>query len=195
MKPRYNNHLTADRNRETALSTTTGAHELDIVLNWRDLHAGDYVTIYKELAALRAAAPSPGTTLKLIIETSRCRDDRDIVAASALAGLAGFDFIKTSTGFHGAGAKAEHVRLMRACAKVVAARTGRKEMRVKASGGIRDLEQAMKMLQAGASRLGCSASVAIAKQGGAAPKAVPAELKTASSTTKAKDESRDETGY
>ena len=80
-----------------------------------------------------------------------------------LAHAADFDYIKTSTGFLGHGAKVEHVRLMAACCDELC-KDDSKKMLVKASGGVRSLQDAITMLQAGASRLGTSAGVAIAEQ-------------------------------
>ena len=82
-----------------------------------------------------------------------------------MAAAANFDFVKTSTGFNGPGAMEENVRLMAACCDALAAGNefGRK-MQVKAAGGIRTIEDAVKMLEAGASRLGTSAGVWIAKE-------------------------------
>jgi deoxyribose-phosphate aldolase len=97
--------------------------------------------VHAELHALRAAASK--STLKLILETSRLTSSQ-IVQASVIAGRNDFDFIKTSTGFHGEGAKVKDVGVMRACAEVLAQLDAgsAKKMRVKASGGIRDLGQA-----------------------------------------------------
>lgn len=84
-----------------------------------------------------------------------------------LAGAANFDFVKTSTGFNGPGASVENVRLMMACCEKLAVRDTQgkvRQMRVKASGGIRTLDDAVKMLEAGASRLGTSGGVWIAKE-------------------------------
>lgn len=100
--------------------------------------------------------------LKLILETSQL-NAQQIVAACVIADKAGFEFVKTSTGFNGEGATVENVRLMRACCEVLA--SPERKMKVKASGGIRTLGDAVKMLEAGASRLGCSAGVAIAEEG------------------------------
>ena len=96
-----------------------------------------------------ASRPSP---VKVILETSLLSDEEKIIAC-ALAKAAGASFVKTSTGFSSAGATVEDVALMR---RVVG-----EDMGVKASGGIRTTEDAMKMVAAGASRIGASASVAI----------------------------------
>ncbi|KAF2110216.1 hypothetical protein BDV96DRAFT_501739 [Lophiotrema nucula] len=122
----------------------------------------DYSAIYRELASIRALCPSPAI-LKLIFETSQL-DSSQILAASHLAAAANFDFIKTSTGFNGPGAKLSDVQLMVAATEYLSTRTKSnggspvkaKKMQVKASGGIRSLEDAIKMLEAGATRLGTS---------------------------------------
>jgi len=140
-----------------------GAHELDIVLNYDELKGRQYASVFNELATLRLQAPHP-MLLKLIIETSQL-DRPQIIAACTIAAAANFDFVKTSTGFNGHGAKEEHVQLMAACCEKLAqgSRNGKK-MRVKASGGIRTIDDAVKMLQAGASRLGTSGGVWILKE-------------------------------
>ncbi|KAE8861859.1 hypothetical protein PTNB73_07413 [Pyrenophora teres f. teres] len=118
----------------------------------------DYSAIYRELASIRSLCPAP-TTLKLILETSQLNSSQ-ILAASHLAAAASFDFIKTSTGFNGPGANLPNVQLMVAAAEYLAAqRVGNKKMEVKASGGVRDLSTAIKMLEAGATRLGTSSGL------------------------------------
>lgn len=120
--------------------------------------------MYNELATLRLQAAHP-VLLKLILETSQL-DRSQIIAACAMAAAANFDFVKTSTGFKGHGAKEDHVRLMATCCERLAVGNsdGRK-MQVKASGGIKTIEDATKMLEAGASRLGTSGGVWIVKEG------------------------------
>jgi deoxyribose-phosphate aldolase len=110
----------------------------------------DYETIYRELASIRSLCPSP-VVLKLILETAQL-DDRQILAAAHLAAAANFDFIKTSTGFNGHGATLPHVQLMVSAAEYLAKKgVGRRKMEVKSSGGVRSLETAIKMLEAGTS--------------------------------------------
>lgn len=133
----------------------------------------DYGAIYKELASIRALCPNP-TIIKLILETSQLTD-REILAAAHLAASANLDFIKTSTGFNGPGATLPHVQLMVTAAEYLSVKTesnggspvrgGGRKMEVKASGGIRDLESARKMLEAGATRLGTSSGVWIMQEG------------------------------
>ncbi|KAF1841612.1 deoxyribose-phosphate aldolase [Cucurbitaria berberidis CBS 394.84] len=123
----------------------------------------DYSAIFTELASIRSLCPSP-VTLKLILETSQL-NTQQILAASHLAAAASFDFIKTSTGFNGPGATLPHVQLMVAAAESLASRgVGRRKMEVKASGGVRDLETAVKMLEAGATRLGTSSGLWIMQE-------------------------------
>ncbi|MCB2155643.1 deoxyribose-phosphate aldolase [bacterium] len=135
---------------ETADAVTKGADEVDMVINVGKLQSGDFKYVCDDIRAVVSAAR--GRTTKVIIETSYLNND-EIVHACVLSKAAGADFVKTSTGFAGAGAKAEHVALMR--------KTVGKEMGVKASGGIRDCDAARQMIDAGANRLGVSASVAI----------------------------------
>lgn len=123
----------------------------------------DYSAIYRELASIRSLCPAP-TTLKLILETSQLNPSQ-ILAASHLAAAASFDFIKTSTGFNGPGANLPNVQLMVAAAEYLdARRVGNKKMEVKASGGVRDLNTAIKMLEAGATRLGTSSGLWIMQE-------------------------------
>jgi len=127
-----------------------GAREIDMVINIGALKSKDYPLVLKDIAAVvDAAKPHP---VKVILETSQLSQQEKIIG-SALAKAAGAAFVKTSTGFGGGGATAEDVALMR---KVVGEDVG-----VKASGGIRSAEDAMKMIRAGANRIGASASVAI----------------------------------
>jgi len=150
--------------REAKQALRAGASELDIVLNYPELQTAQYASIYTELATLRLQAPHP-TLLKLILETSQLTPS-EIIAACAMAAAANFDFVKTSTGFRGAGANEADVRLMAACCERLGAGVpADRRMRVKASGGIRTIEDAVKMLEAGASRLGTSGGVWIVKEG------------------------------
>ncbi|CBX94788.1 similar to deoxyribose-phosphate aldolase [Plenodomus lingam JN3] len=123
----------------------------------------DYSLLYRELASLRSLCPSP-VTLKLILETSQLTHPQ-ILAAAHLAAAASFDFIKTSTGFNGHGATLPHVQLMVAAAESLAKRgVGSRKLQVKASGGVRDLDTAVQMLEAGATRLGTSSGLWIMQE-------------------------------
>ncbi|HKD38940.1 MAG TPA: deoxyribose-phosphate aldolase [Myxococcaceae bacterium] len=127
-----------------------GAREIDMVINIGALKGKDYALVLKDICSVVAAAkPYP---VKVILETSKLSEQEKIVG-SALAKAACAAFVKTSTGFGGGGATAEDVALMRS---VVGEDVG-----VKASGGIRTSEDAMRMIRAGANRIGASASVAI----------------------------------
>ncbi|KAF2202226.1 aldolase [Delitschia confertaspora ATCC 74209] len=130
----------------------------------------DYSGIYKELASLRSLCPSP-TVLKLILETSQLTPPQ-ILACAHLAAAANFDFIKTSTGFNGRGASLEDIQLMSAAAQYLSTKTKSndgspvraRKMQVKASGGIRGLDDAVRMLEAGATRLGSSSGLWIMQE-------------------------------
>jgi deoxyribose-phosphate aldolase len=137
---------------EAERAAEAGADELDMVICIGAAKAGDWRAVEADLAAVRGVAPGP-VLLKVIIESAALTDD-EIVAACRAAEAAGADFVKTSTGFHPAGgATVEAVRLM---AATVGGRLG-----VKASGGIRTRDAALAMLDAGATRLGTSATAAI----------------------------------
>ncbi|WP_037583165.1 deoxyribose-phosphate aldolase [Stigmatella aurantiaca] len=127
-----------------------GAREIDMVINLGALKSRDYALVHQDIAhVVEASRPYP---VKVILETSQLTREEKIIGCS-LAKAAGAAFVKTSTGFSSGGATAEDVALMR---EVVGDDVG-----VKASGGVRSAEDAMKMIQAGANRLGASASVAI----------------------------------
>ena len=128
-----------------------GADEVDMVLNIGQLKSQNYDAVQKDIEAVVAVAKDRAL-VKVILETCLLTDE-EIVKASELAKLAGADFVKTSTGFSTGGATVEAVRLMRA--------TVGPEMGVKASGGIHNEAEALAMVEAGASRLGTSASIAI----------------------------------
>jgi deoxyribose-phosphate aldolase len=135
---------------EAREAIAAGAREIDMVLNVGALKSRDYALVHQDIAAVvEASRPHP---VKVILETSLLTQEEKLLAC-ALAKAGGAAFVKTSTGFGSAGATAEDVALMR---RVVGEEVG-----VKASGGIRSSEDALKMLQAGANRLGASASVAI----------------------------------
>ena len=127
-----------------------GADELDVVLNLGWLKAGSLKAVTTELRLLREAAPD--AVLKLILETCYL-EDAEKNTACRLALDAGWNFVKTSTGFGKGGATLADVRLMK---KAVG-----EKMQVKASGGIRDLDAALAFIDAGADRLGTSSGLAL----------------------------------
>ncbi len=145
-------HTAAAKAYEAADSVARGADEVDMVIDVGLLKAGRPEDVQAEIAAVRAAVPAPGI-LKVIIESASLTDE-EIVQACEASVAAGADFVKTSTGFSPAGGATVHaVRLM---SETVAGRAG-----VKASGGIRTWEDATAMVEAGATRLGVSATGAI----------------------------------
>ncbi len=147
---------------ETETAIKQGATEIDMVINIGALKARDLDTVAKDILGVVNVAHPRGALVKVIIETVLLTDEEKSIA-SLLAKEAGADFVKTSTGFAGGGATTHDVALMR---KAVGP-----EMGVKASGGVRTFEDAEKMIQAGATRIGASAGVKII-QGPAAQKSV-----------------------
>lgn len=136
---------------EARSAISSGADELDMVINVSALKSRDLKLVEEDIRAIRRASRS-NTILKVIIETVFLNDEEKVIACE-LAKKAGADFVKTCTGFSGGGATVEDIILMR---RVVGPNFG-----VKASGGIRTFDQAMALISAGANRLGCGASVAI----------------------------------
>jgi len=137
---------------ETEAAIDDGAQEIDVVLNIGRLKAGDDKYVLRELRDVVEAADE--WPVKVILETCLLTREEKI-RASQLVVESGAHFVKTSTGFSTAGATVEDVRLMR---ETVGPKFG-----VKASGGIRDTKTALAMIEAGATRLGTSASIAIVK--------------------------------
>ena len=158
-------HLTASKIAETQSALQAGASELDIVLNYPLLLSSSprYVDVFHELRELKKEVGSKATT-KLIIETSQL-DRHQIVAACTLAHAAGFDFVKTSTGFKGHGARVGDVRLMKRVVDFLDQREGkRRKTQIKASGGVRNWIDSLAMVKAGATRIGASSGVAIVNE-------------------------------
>ncbi|MCB0962206.1 MAG: deoxyribose-phosphate aldolase [Acidimicrobiales bacterium] len=146
-------HCSTVKAAEAARAVLDGATELDMVIDLGFAKGRLWDRVEADIAAVRAEVPTP-LVLKVIIESAALGDDESIVAACRAAEAAGADFVKTSTGFHPEGGATTHaVALM---AATVDGRLG-----VKASGGIRDAETAVAMVDAGATRIGCSASRAI----------------------------------
>lgn len=140
--------------QETQSALKAGADEIDFVLNRTFLKARDLESSFREMKAIEEIASHK--LIKVILETSELSKE-EIVMACTLAKLAGVHFVKTSTGFSKSGATIEDIRLMRS---VVGSSLG-----VKASGGVRTQDQAISFIEAGANRLGASASVAIVTGG------------------------------
>ena len=139
---------------ETLQAVRSGAEEIDMVMNVCAMKSGNTRAIEQEIQAL-AAAVEGHAILKVILETCLLTEEEKILACQ-IAKRAGADYVKTSTGFSTGGATVADVALMR--------RTVGPEMGVKAAGGIRDYAAAKAMLDAGATRIGASAGIAIVQQ-------------------------------
>ena len=135
---------------EAASCAAMGAEELDMVIHVGAAKAGDCALVQRDIEGVVKAAA--GHTVKVIIETCLLTDEEKVKACKA-AKAAGAHFVKTSTGFSTGGATTHDIALRR--------KTVGPEMGVKASGGIRDYETAMAMIEAGANRIGASAGIAI----------------------------------
>ncbi|CAH0122309.1 Deoxyribose-phosphate aldolase [Paenibacillus sp. CECT 9249] len=133
----------------------SGATEIDMVLNIGAMKSGDLDTVKKDIEGVVLACRGQAV-VKVILETCLLTDEEK-AKACAIAKMAGADFVKTSTGFGSGGATVEDVALMR--------KTVGPEMGVKASGGVRDIDVARRLIAAGANRLGASASVAVVTGG------------------------------
>lgn len=136
---------------ETTDSITNGATEIDMVINIGALKSGQYDVVAEDIKAVVEAARGKAI-VKVIIETGLLTEEEKAQACE-LSKKAGADFVKTSTGFGNGGATYEDIKLMR--------QTVGPELGVKASGGVRDYATAIKMIEAGATRIGTSSGVAI----------------------------------
>lgn len=138
---------------EAKQAVADGAQEIDMVIHTGALKDGEDACVLEEIRAVVKAAG--GALVKVILETCLLTD-AEIVRACRLAVAGGAQFVKTSTGFSTGGASAEHVALMR--------RTVGPDVGVKASGGIRTRADALRMIEAGANRIGASAGVSICSE-------------------------------
>ncbi|KAJ5692399.1 hypothetical protein N7462_001822 [Penicillium macrosclerotiorum] len=149
-------HDTVDKVREAKDAVNQGARELDMVINYPELKNGLYKSVYEDITAVRKAAPSP-IILKAIVESAEL--DRDqLIAASVVACMAGADFVKTSTGYKGP-ATVSSVTIMRLVVELFGT-----NCKVKASGGIRNASDCLKMIKAGATRIGTSSGIKIVQE-------------------------------
>lgn len=146
---------TASKVAETRDATAHGAQEIDMVINIGELKAGNDDAVRSDISAVANATHGAGALLKVIIETCLLSDEEKRRACE-LSVAGGADFVKTSTGFSTGGATTADITLMR--------ETVGPELGVKASGGIRTLEAAEAMIEAGATRLGVSAAVSILEE-------------------------------
>ncbi len=136
---------------EAAKAIELGATEVDMVINIGAMKSGKYELVEKDIKAVVDACKEKAL-LKVIIETCLLTDEEKVIACE-LSKKVGAEYVKTSTGFSTSGATAEDIALMR--------KTVGEELGVKASGGVKTLELALKMIEAGASRIGSSASVSL----------------------------------
>ncbi|EKQ51227.1 MULTISPECIES: deoxyribose-phosphate aldolase [unclassified Clostridium] len=139
---------------ETSEAIRNGASEIDMVINVGALKEKNYTLLKEDIEAVVNAAKGKAI-VKVIIETCLLTDEEKVKACE-IAKEAKADFVKTSTGFGSGGATKEDIALMR--------KTVGESLGVKASGGIRDFKTAMEMINAGASRIGASASIAIVNE-------------------------------
>ncbi|MBR2649838.1 MAG: deoxyribose-phosphate aldolase [Sediminibacterium sp.] len=140
---------------EIVLAMVDGVDELDVVANISAIKNGDWVYLANELNHIMPVIKSKNKIIKVIIESGVLTDD-EIIKCCELYGVAGIDYLKTSTGYADKGASIEAVKLFRLHLP--------EAVQIKASGGIRDYAFAKALVDAGATRLGCSASVAIVSQ-------------------------------
>ncbi|MGV0905833.1 deoxyribose-phosphate aldolase [Mycobacterium novum] len=148
-------HLPVVKAQDAALAVAAGAAEIDMVIDVGAAVAGDFAAVGADVGTVRAAAPD--AVLKVIVESAALLElagEATLVAACRAAADAGADFVKTSTGFHPTGGAS--VRAVRLMADTVGGSLG-----VKASGGIRSADDALAMLDAGATRLGLSGTRAV----------------------------------
>lgn len=150
--------LTPAKRAEAEAALCAGAHEIDMVMDVGAMKSGDLERVENDVRGVLEVCRSGGALLKVILENAYLSDEEK-VAACHIVKATGADFVKTSTGFGPSGAREEDVRLMR--------QTVGPQMGVKAAGGIRTLDDALRMVRAGASRLGTSASVAILQEAAA----------------------------
>ena len=156
--------LPAVKRQEAARAIHVGAQEIDMVINVGALRSGDLESVRLDIAGVVEVSHAGGAPVKVILETALL-DDEQKVAGCLLAQAAGADFVKTSTGFGPGGATVYDVELMRF---VVGQSLG-----VKAAGGIRTLEDIARMVSAGATRIGASASIKILKEAAGRMRAQP----------------------
>lgn len=138
---------------ETKDAIAKGAQEVDMVINIGALKSGNHALVEKDIRAVVEAAS--GALVKVIIETCYLTDEEKVIACQAAA-RAGADYVKTSTGFGPGGSTPADVALMR--------QTVPPTMKVKASGGVRNYQEALAVIEAGASRIGASAGIAIVEE-------------------------------
>jgi deoxyribose-phosphate aldolase len=167
--------VTSVKRAEAQAAILAGAQEVDMVMNVGAMKSGDLESVENDIRGVAEICHEGGALLKVILENAYLTDEEKVEACRVVQ-RAGADYVKTSTGFAPSGATAADVRRMR--------ETVGPEMGVKAAGGIRTLADAVSMLDAGATRLGTSASIAILEEAAAAlagqgSQAVPAPASSA----------------
>jgi deoxyribose-phosphate aldolase len=140
---------------EIVLAIIDGADELDMVINISAVKNKDWQFLANEINAVMPIIRGKGKVIKIIIESGILTDD-EIITCCDIYGAAGVDFMKTSTGYAEKGATIEAVQLMRKHLP--------ENIKIKASGGIKNYSFALQLVQAGANRLGCSSSIQIVKE-------------------------------
>ncbi len=140
---------------EIVLAIVDGADELDMVVNISAIKNGDWTFIANEINTIMPIVKNKGKVIKVIIESGILTND-EIIKCCDIYGAAGVDYVKTSTGYAEKGASIHDVQLIRAHLADT--------IKIKASGGIRSYSFAKELINAGANRLGCSASVQIVKE-------------------------------
>ncbi|KAL8853424.1 MAG: hypothetical protein Q9221_001741 [Calogaya cf. arnoldii] len=147
-------HPVSEKVKEASQAISAGALELDMVINYPLLKSQRYSPVFTDVAAVRNVAPHP-VILKVILETAQLTQ-LEIIAGCKISAAAKADFVKTSTGFGGQGATVENVRLMK---NIVGP-----HIKVKASGGVKTVNECVSMMEAGAERIGTSNGVWIMKE-------------------------------
>jgi deoxyribose-phosphate aldolase len=140
---------------EIVLAMVDGADELDVVINFTAIKNNDWDLVANEINHIMPVVKSKRKTIKTIIESGLLTPE-EIIRCCDIYGAAGVDFVKTSTGYAEAGARIEDVRLLRNHLP--------DQVAIKASGGIRSYDFAKALIEAGATRIGCSAGVAIVNE-------------------------------
>jgi deoxyribose-phosphate aldolase len=140
---------------EIVLAIVDGADELDVVVNFTAIKNNDWDLVANEINHIMPVVKSKGKTIKTIIESGVLTAE-EIIRCCDIYGAAGVDFVKTSTGYAETGARIEDVQLIRKHLS--------EQVAIKASGGIRSFDFAKALIEAGATRIGCSAGVAIVNE-------------------------------
>ena len=140
--------------KEAQTAFKEGADEIDMVIHIGALKDGRYDYVFSDIRALVEIAKKHNAIVKVILETCLLTDE-EVIKACEISKKAEADYVNTSTGFSTAGATVHHVKLMKSIVK--------NDLQVKASGGIRDRKKAIEMIEAGATRIGASASIDICR--------------------------------